>query len=37
LRRKVIQTGGFLPVLLPAIISLLSAVGPEILGRAIAK
>jgi hypothetical protein len=37
LRRKIIQHGGFLPILLPAIISLLSQVGPAILGKALGK
>jgi superfamily I DNA/RNA helicase len=37
LRRKIIQHGGFLPILLPAIISLLAEVGPAILGKALFK
>ena len=35
LRKRLVQRGGFLPILLPAIISLLSTVGSKVLERAI--
>ena len=35
LRRRLLQRGGFLPILLPAILGLLSSVGGKVLERAI--
>jgi hypothetical protein len=35
LRKRLVQCGGFLPILLPAILGLLSTVGSKVLERAI--
>ena len=37
LKKRLVQSGGFLPILLPAILSLLASAAPTLLERAIGK